>query len=196
MITKPLLEPPADLVPLLGTISDEEAARLSRTSHPTVRRWRRERGIPAFVGNGRPPVDLVPPEGVRAALDALPGVCWADVARRCGVSRQRVDQALNDGLSRAVLDRWIRRASGVADPVPPPVPKVPRKRKTKILSDDAATAWLLRLRDQVGLLSWGELAHWLGVHISTVGNWRRKGAPLKVLEREKDRALERYATTT
>lgn len=195
MITKPRLICPPDLVPILGTVSDEAAARLARVSHPTIRAWRKERGIPAFAGTGRPPAVMVSGDDVRARLDALPGMCWADVGRRCGVSRQRVDQALRDGLTPKVLDRWVRRAKGEPEPTPPPTPKPTRPRKTKVLTDEATSWWLLRLRSQVGLLSWPEFAAWLGVHVSTVGNWRRKGAPIATLERAKARALERYAAT-
>jgi hypothetical protein len=143
----------------------------------------------------------VPPDVVRARLDALPGASWADVARGCGVSRQRVGQAIRDGLGADVLDVWTLRARA-ADRVPPPevlIEPVPRTGpsflRTPILTPAKTEAWLRSIRKAQGFATWAQLAAYLGVHVSTVSGWRAHGARVGVLERARDRVLQRDAST-
>lgn len=125
-MSKPRLECPTELTPLLGRKHDHQIAARAGVSLPIARRWRREAGKAPCRG----PIDttsrgeMLTARATVRALDALPGTGWADLARRIGVTRQAVQDARTRGLTRETLDDWSGRARA-APPISPALPWSP-----------------------------------------------------------------------
>jgi DNA-binding XRE family transcriptional regulator len=101
-----------DPAPILALLRAGKTATDTATetgvSVPTVRKIAREAGIRLRSGNFAP--DMLPPEAVRARLDALAnGHPRADLARAIGVSRQRVSTVEREGVSASVLEGWAQK---------------------------------------------------------------------------------------
>ena len=159
-MSKPKLECPAELVPLLGRKHDHQIAHLAGVSKPIARRWR----IDAGKQPPRGPIDtssrgeMLTVRATVRALDALPGKGWADLARRIGVSRQAVQDARTRGLTRETLAEWSARARA-ALPIP-----------------SAALPWSPPevARMGLGVEPDDVIAAREGVSMALVADWRRK----------------------
>lgn len=107
---------PPEISPLLGTVPDISIAGLAGVSPPTVRRWRIEAGIAAYASDGLVATASYrcTPEATRAHLDTLAVrygcVSWQLLADRCRITRQRMHEALRDGVTPSTLRRWTRAA--------------------------------------------------------------------------------------